>query len=180
MRRFVHVPVALLLLAVSASVVHAQSTELQPGARVRITAPGIVAGRYTGTLLSRSRDTLQFGSQNGAPVSIPMSRITSIEISRGRSHGSGALRGLAWGVPIGLVFGIATASSVDNCGDLGCDGLVTTARGVYVISSTLSGAFWGAGIGALIGRERWEPFALTRMSFGGSGGRSYARITIPF
>ena len=180
MRRLVHLPVALLLLAASPAVLHAQSTELQPGVRVRLTAPGIVAGRYTGTLLSRNGDTLQFGSQNAAPVSIATSRITSLEISRGKSRLSGMWRGIAWGAPIGLVIGLATASSVEDCGEFGCDALTGSARGAYVLASTIGGALWGAGIGALVGRERWEPFALTRVSFGGAGGRSYARISIPF
>ena len=34
----------------------AQFTEVQPGARVRIQAPGIVAGRYVGTVLTRSAE----------------------------------------------------------------------------------------------------------------------------
>ena len=180
MRRSLRLPAAILAFALAAPAVRAQSTELQPGARVRITAPGIVAGRYTGTLLARNGDTLQFGSQNAAPVNIPVNRITSIEISRGKSHASGALRGVAWGAPIGLVLGVATVKSVDDCNDYGCAPLESTARGTYVLASTIGGALWGAGIGALIGRERWEPFALPRVSFGSADGRHYAQLTIRF
>jgi hypothetical protein len=42
---------------------------------------------------------------------------------------------------------------------LGCDGEQITEAG-WVTVNTLSGALWGAGIGALIGREKWDSFAL--------------------
>src|SRR5690348_13637680 len=93
----------------TAPVAFAQSNELQPGARVRITAAGIVANHYVGTVLSRNGDTLLLGGPNAAPVSVPVNRITSLEISRGKSRLHGAGRGVLWGAPIGLVIGLASA-----------------------------------------------------------------------
>ena len=137
--------------------------EIQPGARVRIIAPGIVAGRYVGTVLSRSGDTLTVGSPNGLPFALPSSRITSLEISRGKSRSDGAKRGMKWGAPIGLVMGLLTVGFADDC--YGCSNRTDNAWGsgiAWVGLNAVSGALWGAGIGALIGRERWEGFDLPR------------------
>jgi len=156
--------VLVLLLFTVASVAHAQLVELQPGARVRIQAPGIVAGRYTGTVLARTADTLSVGSPNTAPVRIPIDRITSAEVSRGSSRGLGALQGLKWGIPIGLGIGVLTAASSDNPDDIYCSGFDNCGRSdssyktELIASGILGGAIWGAGIGALVGRERWERF----------------------
>ncbi|MEO8563136.1 MAG: hypothetical protein ABI601_13720 [bacterium] len=63
------IAVALALACCVVSPARAQVSmhpdEIQPGARVRITAPGVVAGRYVGTVLTRSGDTLTVGSPNG-------------------------------------------------------------------------------------------------------------------
>jgi hypothetical protein len=153
--------VSLAFLPLSASSLVAQTglagSELQPGARIRVVAPGVVAGRYEGTLLSRTPDTLRLGSPNGAPVAIPVARLTSLEVSRGKSRSAGAVRGIMWGAPIGLALGATSASSATgDC--IGCT--KDYSRGGWVALSTFGGALWGAGIGALIGRERWDGFQL--------------------
>jgi hypothetical protein len=149
------VPVLIALLA--ASTASAQGDELQPGARVRISAPGIVADRYEGTLLSRSGDTLVIGSQNALPVRVPSSRISSLELSRGKSRADGAVAGMKWGVPIMAGFGLLLAAADPNAGCSTCtrDGPSGSEIVGYFV---LSGAAYGAGIGALIGKERWERF----------------------
>ena len=162
--------VSFTLLTFASSPLLAQSglaySELQPGARLRVAAPGVVAGRYEGTLLSRTADTLRLGSANGAPVAIPIARLTSLEVSRGKSRTAGALRGIMWGAPIGLAAGVLSASAVTgDC--IGCTD--DYSKGGWIALSTLSGALWGAGIGALVGRERWDEFQLApRTSIGAS------------
>jgi hypothetical protein len=156
--------VALALTLCSASTLVAQvavrSDEIQPGARVRITAPGIVAGRYVGTVLSRSGDTVTVGSPNSLPLALPTSRIASLEISRGKSRSEGAKRGIRWGAPIGLALGLLTIGFSDACYDCVNRSDDVGSRVAWVGVNGASGALWGAGIGALIGRERWEPFDL--------------------
>jgi hypothetical protein len=156
MRRCV-VPVIISLLA--ASTASAQRDELQPGARVRISAPGIVADRYEGTLLSRAGDTLVIGSQNALPVRIPASRVTSLELSRGKSRADGAIAGMKWGVPIMAGFGLLLAAADPSSGCTTCtrDGPSGSEIVGYFV---LSGVAYGAGIGALVGKERWERFDL--------------------
>lgn len=167
----------LLALTLLASTLHAQTVtgvgEVQPGAKVRITAPGIVAGRYIGTVLSRSDDTLTLGSPNAAPFVIPTSRIATLEISHGKSRSAGAVRGMVWGLPIGLAMGALLAASVTDCAACSQNG---ESPGEAVVLSTLSGVIWGAGIGALVGRERWDAFDLPRHAALGirSGGPALA------
>ena len=169
---------ALIALA---PVAQAQSNELQPGARIRVSAPGIVAGRYVGTILSKNGDTLQLGGPNTAPVNVPVSRITSLEISRGKSRLHGAGRGVLWGTPIGLLIGAASANSLNDCTDFGCSDASSDEQGAYILGSTLGGALWGAGIGALVGRERWEHFDVgARSAFDYRDGRSRFGIAVKF
>jgi len=175
--------VCFALLPFAASPLLAQSglaySELQPGAKLRVAAPGIVAGRYEGTLLSRTPDTLKLGSPNGAPVAIPIARLTSVEVSRGKSHTAGALRGMMWGAPIGLVAGILSASAVTGeC--IGCTD--DYSKGGWIALSTFSGVLWGAGIGALVGRERWDEFQLaprTAIGVSPDGVRLGMRLSLP-
>ena len=138
----------------------AQTSELLPGARVRIEAPGVVAGRHTATLLSRSADTITVGGPGMVPLAIPVARISSLQLSRGKSRSMGAIRGIAWGAPIGAVFGALTLSGLHDCRN--CDPQSQPTDLEWVAFNAVAGALWGAGIGALIGRERWEPFDLSR------------------
>jgi hypothetical protein len=151
--------IALAIVPALALSARAQLTELQPGARVRIQAPGIVAGRFAGTVLTRTADTLVIGAPNATPVRVPIDRISSAEVSRGSSRSLGALRGVEWGAPIGLVLGLAaaaTTTSADYCFD--CTSHDNSYRTGLITEGVLGGALWGAGIGALIGRERWDRF----------------------
>lgn len=148
--------IAFLILTV-APAAHAQLTEIQPGARVRVRAPGIVAGRYTGTILSRNGDTLRVGSPNSVPVEVPVSRITMLEVSRGSSRSSGAVRGTLWGGAIGLGAGLVVAVTESNTETGG-----SSDRSVIVGYATLSGFFYGAIIGAIVGREQWDSYDLPR------------------
>jgi hypothetical protein len=130
--------------------------EVQPGARVRVEAPGIVAGKYVGTVLARRADTLTLGNPSGAPVVLPLGAIRSLEISRGKSRSAGAVRGMMWGAPIGAAvgaFGIATAEECSACFEAPGDAETFAAF-------TVAGLLWGAGIGAIVGRERWDRFDL--------------------
>ena len=155
MRRHRWLVVLLVLPVASAS---AQPlSELAPGARVRVQAPGIVAGRYTGTVLSRTADTLVVASSAAAAVRVPIAALTSVEVSRGRSRSRGALKGVAWGAPIGLAVGLllGAAASGDEFADGG-------SRSEFVAASIFSGALWGVIIGAIAGSERWDQYELPR------------------
>ncbi|MEO5818325.1 MAG: hypothetical protein ABIT20_23850 [Gemmatimonadaceae bacterium] len=160
MRHISAATLALFALFADTPPVSAQASELQPGARVRVQAPGFVAGWFEGTILARSADTLVVGGPNANPVHVPFARISALEISRGSSRGDGAIRGMKWGVPIMAVFGVALAATGGEGGNCStCD--VDFSDGVKITALfALSGAFYGAGIGAIVGRERWDQFDL--------------------
>ena len=161
--RFTHVPIVLAFaLCIVPHDMRAQVSEIQPGARVRITAPGIVAGRYASTVLTRTADTIRVGGPDKSPLDIPISRITSLEVSRGDSRALGAGRGVLWGGGIGLAMGIILAAA-DESSSPDYNGL---GAGATVAYTTLSGVIYGAVIGAIVGRERWESFDIpVRTSF---------------
>lgn len=176
--------VAAAFIAVTgiATPARAQHSEVQPGARVRIQAPGIVAGRYVGTVLTRTADTVELGAPGTAPLKVPFDRITSLEVSRGSSRMLGAGRGVVWGAPIGLVIGIIAAAGTDS--DPYCFDYCRTSgsyKAGIIAGSTLGGALWGAGIGAIVGRERWERFEIApRTSFDVRQGRTRLGLAVTF
>lgn len=177
--------IALAVVPAIALPARAQLTEIQPGVRVRIEAPGIVAGRYVGTVLSRTADTLVIGAPSATPVKVPIDRLTGLEVSRGSSRSLGAVRGLAWGVPIGIVFGVVAAASTTSADYVYCVDYCTSTSSSYkaglIAGGALGGAIWGAGIGALVGRERWDRFNVTpRTSFDVRQGRASLGFALAF
>lgn len=115
----------------------------EPGTRVRVSAPGILEGRYQGPVLGMRGDTLLLPVEN-RDVGVPLPTITRLEISRGRDRMVGALIGGVVGVAVlggtGLV--VDRTSCTDYC--------------FAGIAGAVVGAPAGALVGALIGRERWE------------------------
>ena len=175
--RFLHVALlAAFALCFVPPELRAQRTEIQPGARVRITAPGIVAGRYAATVLTRTADTIRVGAPDKSPLDIPISRITSLEVSRGDSRALGAGRGVLWGGAIGLAVGIVAAATDETNANYN-----TLSAGEIVAYGTISGVFYGAIIGAIIGRERWESFDLpVRTSFRAQPGQIGAAFSFTY
>jgi hypothetical protein len=140
----------------------AQIPELQPGARVRVQAPKIVGGWLEGTILSRSRDTVTLTTPRRTSIPVPLAAITAADVSRGRSRGDGAVKGLAWGSGVGLAVGLLSAVSYDTgsdaCGAEPCDNELTS--GQVVAGSFIIGAALGAGIGAIKGAEHWDSLTI--------------------
>ncbi|MFL5607442.1 MAG: hypothetical protein ACJ8AD_13415 [Gemmatimonadaceae bacterium] len=149
--------ILMFALLAFARPLHAQLTEAQPGARVRLEAPGILAGRYEGTVLTRNGDTLRVGGPNSQPITVPIDRLSSFEVSRGNSRSLGAQRGVVWGSAVGLIIAAVALPSLQSCDYCNNTSGDLTSFALYM---TASGALYGAGIGALIGRERWEKFDL--------------------
>ncbi len=144
---------ALLLLsmcAVTVSSAEAQVATLIPGVRTRIRAPGSVSGRLTGTVVNRTADSLSIAMENGVPVRLPISALTSVEISRGKSRSKGAMKGAIWGGGFGVLSGLFSDSGQQNC-SRNC-----ASRGEIFAASVFGGALLGAGIGAAVQSERWD------------------------
>ena len=147
------------LMLVAASAAHGQFDQAQPGTRVRIAAPGIVAGRYVGTVLARQPGQIRVGSPDAQPIDIPIDRITSLELSRGSSRWAGVGRGAVWGTGIGFLVGLASAASGSTTDyNYNTGRTDTLSRGEIVAYMTFSGLITGGLIGALIPKEQWERF----------------------
>ena len=150
----------LLVVSALALAAPAVGQELQPGTRVRVTAPIVHGGsRFVGTVASTSggRILLRLDptirqDAHGDTISIPRSLVRQVEVSLGPSYGhgrrdaarTGALAGLAAGVGLGMVFGAGS----DRNG----------VKNPWTTSLWLGPALGaiGAGTGALVGSEEHE------------------------
>lgn len=137
----------------------AQLAEIRPGARVRIRAPGEIAGRLTGVVLTRSADSVTIAGSGQTPVAVALAKLSTLDISRGKSRSGGALKGVAWGAAVGLGFGAIVPIDAENCSG-GLTRCKPISRGQFMQLMVLSSVVWGAGIGALIGSERWDSAVL--------------------
>jgi hypothetical protein len=142
----------------------AQVAEVSPGARIRFRAPPVVATRVTGTVLERRADTVLVAPEKGAPFTVPISALTTLDVSKGKSRAEGAKVGAIWSAGFYALYALAIASSGDSC-----DGKTTCATtndptAGELIGFTAAGSLVGAGIGAIIGREKWERVPLVGRS----------------
>jgi hypothetical protein len=126
------------------------------GARVRISAPGVLPRRVTGRVGRVTADTVVLQTR-GAAVAVPIAAASRIEQSYGRSRDAGAARGLVFGALAGgAAMGVAVLSGKDFCIYVTClANDPVGATGGFLIGAAL-GAPAGALIGALVGVEEWE------------------------
>jgi hypothetical protein len=158
-RRLAWPAFAALALALAAAPAHAQLAELTAGTKVRVRAPSAVAGRLTGIVLTRGADSVTMSRENATPVTLPLSALTTLEISRGKSHGRGAWKGALWGG--GIMFGLGLVVPAEECTGVGASRSCTRlSRGESAVFGAVGGATIGAVIGAIVGSERWERAAL--------------------
>lgn len=150
MRAFALALVALFPVAS----LHAQFVQLQPGARIRLTATAL-SGRMAGIVASRGRDSITILRNGTSPVSIALADVRAVEISEGKSRVDGAKRGaLLGGVVLGALYAAFALGPQPNCdsSDPECLRFAWT----EVPAAALAGAAYGAAIGAWVGRERWQ------------------------
>ena len=132
---------------------HAQVAQdaLAAGSRVRVAADG---GRsLTGNVLRLNADTLTITSSGEAPLQIATSRLTSVEVSRGRNRVGWSLSGALIGGLAGGVLGGATGGRDDPTG-LGA--------GAGFAAGGIIGLLSGAVLGAVVAPERWRSVPLSR------------------
>ncbi len=167
---------ATILVAILAFVPLASATAqvpVRPGARVRVTGhfcqfysncEGVQLEHRVGTFVTWEADTLVVQS-NGDTLSVPVTLVTRLDVSRGRkmNTGKGAVIGLLVGGVVGAVIGYANYEE-GGFGDLG-PGVNVAAGGVI---GGLGGLVTGAFIGLAIQTDRWRevPLDQLRVSFG--------------
>jgi len=170
---------ALVSLALSAllpfAILAAQDApflpQLSPGVRVRIDAPGVLAGRLATTVVSRTRDSVTVRArERNAPakdeerldhLTLALDRITFVEVSGGRSQLKGAAVGLLAGAAVGAALANmgALVGADDNAQEV-CNRNVDFCKGPPTLQSAMAGATIGGFLGLFFGRERW-----TRVDF---------------
>lgn len=125
------------------------AAQVHPGVTVRVHAPRHLLQHLDAVYLGRSGDTLMFGNDERAPIRLPASAITQLEVSRGTSRLLGAGRGAMWGAATMAILGAFIVYSADY--DPNVDG----AREAFVLTSAGAGAELGAIIGAFIPKRRY-------------------------
>ena len=156
MRRIVLAGVVLVGLLSPASSMTAQVAEVSPGARIRFRAPPVVATRLTGTVLERRADTVRVAPEKGSPFTVPITAFTTLDISKGKSRAEGAKVGALWSAGFFGVYALAIASGGDSCGGGATCATTNDPTAGELIGFIAAGSLFGAGIGAIISREKWE------------------------
>ena len=139
------------------AILTAQQNPLQPGSRVRITAPDCGLNQQTGMLDPSLGDTLvlAYGASNARCL---RSNVTRLEVSRGRR--SKWVTGLGLGLLGGALVGAAVGPTLNHPED-GLTAADWAAVGVLLGAPT--GMVLGTLIGASIKRDRWEEVPLDRL-----------------
>lgn len=135
---------------------------IEPGARVRVTAPDLGLQRSVGTCLAVSNDSIRL--QGGAGIlDIPLASMTALDVSRGRK--SNALRGLLIGsivgAPIGAVLGgVGSHRETPTSEAPWCYEGTAACVASHALVVGAVGGLVGLGIGALSKTDRWEEVPL--------------------
>lgn len=128
---------------------------LEPGTRVRVTAPSLEPPRLAGEVALLRPDTLVL-ARRGERVPIANARIDLIEVSLGQDRRRGVWRGTLLGGLVGAGLG-ATA------GALGAHRYPTgvgASAAIGFFGGGLVGGGLGAGAGAVFAPERWQGYRI--------------------
>jgi hypothetical protein len=121
---------------------------LVEGAKVRVEAPEVSAGRIQGAV-AELRAAALVVSVDGRRVAVPWRAIRRMDVSAGeRRH---ALRGLLIGAGAGALLSIV----MPKCVNEGCTSEVGFDP-AFALVGALSGSAWGSLIGALVKTEDWK------------------------
>ncbi|MBV9774348.1 MAG: hypothetical protein JO040_10385 [Gemmatimonadetes bacterium] len=134
---------------------------LDPGTRIRVSAPTLTPDKVVGSAVSIDHEWLSFtrpdSASRGSQTWVRLAFVDTIEVSRGRSRRRRALKGSSWGAFLGGSLGIIA-------GGLAAKELPTSSEesaALGAVSVGLVGGAIGAAIGAIRpGKERWQPYVL--------------------
>jgi hypothetical protein len=168
-----HALLAVLVLAPLTDAM-AQDQPLQPGQRVRVTAPGLGINRQVATFDGLAGDALVVTADS--TMRWPLANVTRLDVHRGR--GVSATRWVAMSVG-GLALGAGIGWGIGKAIDESCEGTfcLDLAQGWGLGVGAAIGFVAGFTAGALIKTDRWEevPLDRLRVSVGPQrGGRGFA------
>jgi len=139
--------------------IQAQLPTLSGGTRVKLWL-GPDQPKIQGTVFSQTADTLRVAS-DGAVRVVPISMIGGVEVGGGRSHSAGAARGAKVGAVIVGGVGVLLCTTAYES----FDGETHPSDIVAIVgAAALTGAFYGAIIGGIIGAEGWTPVYPVRVA----------------
>jgi hypothetical protein len=152
----VHAFLALFVLAPLSDAL-AQAPPLEPGQRVRVTAPDLGVNRQSAVLETLRGDMLVVVEDS--TIRIPVASVTRIDVHRGR-HGH-PWRGAGIGFLAGAATGAVAGAILCQDGCIEWDTGAVVALGAAVFSA--SGAVVGGVVGAFIKTDKWEEVPLDRL-----------------
>ena len=161
MRTVLSLIAGLLLVSVT-NLSAQQAPPIEPGSRVRITAPDQAMHQEVVTLEAWRGDTLVIGRP--WTFRCPLASVTRLDVSRGRNALKGLLIGAMVGAPICAAVLFVGSQDPGDPNSLCYEGAAgCAARGALVCGA--AGGLVGLGIGAL--SERWKevPLDQLRLSF---------------
>ena len=138
------------LLLLAPMCLGAQMLDVQPGARIRVRAPALVAGRVDGTVIARSGDSIIVATPSLTQYRLSLASLASVEVYQGRSRSLGALKGALW--TAGITVPLVAATELDQSSDVN--------RGELIVAAAVIYGGTGALIGALIGADSWKSHAI--------------------
>ena len=154
------VPLAHDATSVTASAPTPTSSLTQQRVRVRVNDR--LSHRVEGYVAGYQGDTMVISS-NARLTAVDLRRVSEFEVYRGKSRASGARAGLMWGAAAGAGLSVVSAARPNSENDLRDTDCIDTMDECerasdleQALSMTAGSAILGAGIGALIGRDRWE------------------------
>ena len=163
MRTLAYLPAILLVAPICTATAQDRTPPLEPGQRVRVTAPSVGTHNVVATIVALHTDTLVFRTE-GSEASverIPITAVRQLEIYHARKSkvllatGVGLLAGAATGAIVGY------ASGEDPPGTF----MRATAEQKAAIGAVVfggAGAIIGYIVGHFIGGDRWEEVPLDR------------------
>jgi hypothetical protein len=157
----------------------APSARLLEGARVRLLAPSVVHGAFTGTVVAQGDDFLVVDLEEHMRVRVPRAAIASAEVSQSRRRHT--WKGLLIGaVAMGGLFA-ATGRIVEGCPST--DSSCYASREEAFMVGAIIGGVLGGSAGHRMQTERWRPIALdgVRLSVGPAPGAGVqAAVSVAF
>lgn len=159
---------AMVLGGLAASAEAADERVVTIGDRVRVTAPSVSRKRIEGTLAAADRETLTVVSgDDGTRVGVPRSRISKLEVTRGRTSRWGI--GVVIGAGAGVLPGVVASNPPSSADRFQVDG------GAVAVCGAI-GAASGALVGAALRTDRWTtvPGSTMTLSIGPASGRGVA------
>ncbi len=141
------------------------TSEIVAGDAVRITAPALGLDKWTAHFVRAEVDsvTVRDGPGDTTLTTLPLGQIKQFEVNHGnKPPESRSAQGAAVGLLVGVVIGVARASSdnLDVCLTVDAIPDCTSAQWRGAFYGGAIGAFLGMGVGALISTDNWSEVSI--------------------